>query len=68
MASTSRGQRRSPAPVSGGASGRNCATVVLANMWDLVDRDDPSAAEELRAAAAHGLRFMPDAPLIAVSA
>jgi GTP-binding protein len=56
------------AKVASLARDRGCATVVLANKWDLVDRDDPDSATELREAAAHGLRFMTDAPLLTVSA
>jgi GTP-binding protein len=47
---------------------RGCATLVLANKWDLLDPDDPDAGRELREAVAHGLRFMPDAPVLAISA
>jgi len=47
---------------------RGCATLVLANKWDLLDPDDPDAGRVLREAVAHGLRFMPDAPVLAVSA
>lgn len=42
-----------------------CAAVVLANKWDLVDRD---ARTEKLEAIAHGLRFMSDVPVISVSA
>ncbi len=44
---------------------QGCAAVVLANKWDLVDRDD---REEVLADIAHGLRFMADAPILSVSA
>jgi len=47
---------------------RGCATLVLANKWDLVGQRGPEAAGAIREAVAHGLRFMPDAPLLAVSA
>jgi GTP-binding protein len=47
---------------------RGCATLVLANKWDLVSRRDPEAGRAVREAVAHGLRFMPDAPLLLVSA
>jgi len=47
---------------------RGCATLVLANKWDLLDPDDPEAGRALRAAVAHQLRFMSDAPVLAVSA
>jgi GTP-binding protein len=47
---------------------RGCATLVLANKWDLVSRRDPEAGASVREAVAHGLRFMRDAPLVVVSA
>ena len=44
---------------------QGCAAVVLANKWDRVDRDDrQDVLDDIR----HGLRFMSDAPVIAVSA
>lgn len=42
-----------------------CAAVVLANKWDLVDRDDRA---ETLADIEHGLRFMSDVPVLSVSA
>ena len=42
-----------------------CAAVVLANKWDLVDRDGRA---DVLADIAHGLRFMSDVPVLAVSA
>jgi len=47
---------------------RGCATLVLANKWDLLAPRGPEAAEELREAVAHGLRFTSDTKLLAVSA
>jgi GTP-binding protein len=47
---------------------RGCATLVLANKWDLVSQLDSEAGHAVRQAVAHGLRFMPDARLLAVSA
>jgi len=44
---------------------QGCAAVVLANKWDLVDRDD---REDVLADIAHGLRFMADVPVLSVSA
>ncbi|HEY5657866.1 MAG TPA: ribosome biogenesis GTPase Der [Myxococcota bacterium] len=41
-----------------------CATAILANKWDLAK----GRGEQVRSAIAHGLRFMPDAPTLAVSA
>jgi GTP-binding protein len=43
---------------------RGCATALLANKWDRVK----GRGDEVRRAIAHGLRFMPDAPTLAVSA
>ena len=42
-----------------------CAAVVLANKWDLVDRDDRA---DILEDIAHGLRFMSDVPIVSVSA
>jgi GTP-binding protein len=42
-----------------------CAAVVLANKWDLVDKD---ARQDVLADIAHGLRFMADVPVVPVSA
>lgn len=44
---------------------QGCAAVVLANKWDLVDRDD---RQDILADLAHGLRFMADVPIVPVSA
>ncbi len=44
---------------------RGCATVILANKWDLVQGDD---ARRVREAVARQLRFLPDAPCLPVSA
>jgi GTP-binding protein len=44
---------------------RGCATVILANKWDLVRGED---ARRVRESVARGLRFLPDAPCLAVSA
>ena len=42
-----------------------CAAVVLANKWDLVDRDDRAKVlDEI----GHALRFMSDVPVVSVSA
>jgi GTP-binding protein len=43
---------------------RGCATLVVANKWDRVEGEGAALREAIR----HGLRFMPDAPLLAVSA
>ncbi len=42
-----------------------CAAVVLANKWDLVDKDD---RQDVLADIAHRLRFMSDVPIASVSA
>ena len=44
---------------------RGCAAVVLANKWDLVERDKGTG---IREDIAHGLRFMSDVPLLTISA
>jgi GTP-binding protein len=44
---------------------QGCSAVVLANKWDLVDRDE---REGVLADIVHGLRFMPDVPIVPVSA
>lgn len=46
---------------------RGCATAVLANKWDLVG-GERERADRVRAEIARGLRFMPDAPVLPVSA
>jgi GTP-binding protein len=47
---------------------RGCAVAVVANKWDLVRQSREARGQEVRRAIAHGLRFMPDAPVLAVSA
>jgi GTP-binding protein len=47
---------------------RGRATAILANKWDLVAGDDGDRGRVVREAIRHGLRFMADAPLLAVSA
>ena len=42
-----------------------CASVVLANKWDLVDKED---RQDRLDDIAHGLRFMSDVPIVSVSA
>ncbi|MEM9176527.1 MAG: ribosome biogenesis GTPase Der [Myxococcota bacterium] len=44
---------------------QGCASVVLANKWDLVEKDD---REDRLADIDHGLRFMNDVPVVSVSA
>jgi GTPase len=46
------------------ARDRGCATAVIANKWDLV----PEGGAAVRRAIEYGLRFMQDAPLLALSA
>ncbi len=43
-----------------------CAVAVVANKWDLLDAE--SRRERVRADIGHGLRFMSDAPILAISA
>jgi len=50
------------------ARDRGCATLVLANKWDLLADGGPEAGEALRDAVAHGLRFTSDTKVLAVSA
>jgi GTP-binding protein len=47
---------------------RGCAVAVVANKWDLLGDHREQRGEEVRRAIAHGLRFMADAPVLAVSA
>lgn len=49
---------------------RGCAVVVLANKWDQVPRDsaEPGASKRVTEQIQHGLRFLPDAPLVPISA
>jgi GTP-binding protein len=47
---------------------RGCATALLANKWDLVAGDDAGRADEVERGISHGLRFMPETPLLRVSA
>jgi GTP-binding protein len=57
------------AKVASLARDRGCAVAVLANKWDLVTgKGGSQRGEELRRAIAHGLRFMSDAPVVAISA
>ena len=52
------------AHVASFARERGCATVVLMNKWDLIGEH----GDALRESVAHGLRFMSDSPVLAVSA
>jgi GTP-binding protein len=45
-----------------------CAVAVVANKWDLLRASLGARGDEVRRAIAHGLRFMTDAPVLAVSA
>ena len=47
---------------------RGCAAAVLANKWDRVAKRGADAARRTREAIEYGLRFMPDAPVLQVSA
>jgi len=52
------------ASVANLARERGCATLVLANKWDRVGE----RGDKVRSAIEHGLRFMPDAPILTISA
>lgn len=56
------------AKVAQSARERGCATGILANKWDLLAAQEPGRAQQVRDEIAHGLRFMSDAPVLAVSA
>ncbi len=47
---------------------RGCAAALLANKWDRIEGDGGDRGASLREAVRHGLRFMPDAPMLAISA
>ena len=47
---------------------QGCATALLANKWDLITAGEEGRAAAVRLGIEHGLRFMPDAPVLAVSA
>ncbi len=50
------------------AQERGCPVVIAANKWDLVSGRDEGRAREVDAAIRHALHFMPDAPVLHVSA
>ena len=57
------------AKVASLARERGCAVAVLANKWDrIAGGGDSRRGEELRREIAHGLRFMSDSPVVAISA
>ena len=57
------------AKVASLARDRGCAVAVLVNKWDLVSGGrDSQRGDEIRRSIAHGLRFMSDAPVVAISA
>jgi GTP-binding protein len=62
------GFRAQDATIASLAQERGCATVVLANKWDLVEKGGPDRAKEVRDAIQRGLRFLADAPLCQISA
>jgi GTP-binding protein len=62
------GFRAQDATIASLAQERGCATVILANKWDLVEKDGPDRAKEVREKIQRGLRFLADAPLCQVSA
>jgi GTP-binding protein len=55
------------AAVANLARDRGCAVAVLANKWDLLEADS-GRREDVRRGIEHGLRFMSDAPVLAISA
>ena len=64
----SEGFRAQDATIASLAQERGCATVILANKWDLVEKGGPDRAKEVREKIQRGLRFLADAPLCQVSA
>jgi len=62
------GFRSHDATIASLAQERGCATVILANKWDLVEKSGPQRGKQTREAIQHGLRFLADAPLCQVSA
>ena len=64
----SEGFRAQDATIASLAQERGCATAILANKWDLVDKDGPERAKEAREKIEHGLLFLAGAPLCQVSA
>jgi GTP-binding protein len=50
------------------AQERGCPVVIAANKWDLVSARGEGAARDVDAAIRNALRFMPDAPVLHVSA
>ncbi len=64
----SEGFRAQDATIASLAHERGCATVILANKWDLVEKGGPERAKEVREEIQRGLRFLADAPLCQISA
>ncbi len=64
----SEGFHAQDATIASLAQERGCATVILANKWDLVDQSAPERAKEVREEIQHGLHFLADAPLCQISA
>ncbi|HXV36273.1 MAG TPA: ribosome biogenesis GTPase Der [Myxococcota bacterium] len=62
------GFRAQDATIASLAQERGCATAILANKWDLLEKGAPGRAKEVRESIAHGLRFLPNAPFHPVSA
>ena len=56
------------AKVASLARERGCASIVLANKWDLIAGNGPDASRAVDESIAHTLRFIPDAPRLHVSA
>ena len=62
------GFRSHDATIASLAQERGCATVILANKWDLVEQAGPQRAKEARESIQRGLRFLAEAPLCQISA
>ncbi|HVH17408.1 MAG TPA: ribosome biogenesis GTPase Der [Myxococcota bacterium] len=65
LVDSSEGFTDQDARVASLARERGCSVAVLANKWDLVEKD---RGEEVARGIAHGLRFMADAPVLRISA
>ncbi len=68
VADASEGFTDQDARIAGLARERGCAAAVLLNKWDLVAARGDETGPRIREEAGRRLRFMPDAPLLTVSA
>jgi GTP-binding protein len=64
----SEGFRAQDATIASLAQERGCATAILANKWDLVEKGGPERVKEAREKIERGLLFLAGAPLCQVSA